>query len=211
MRRRIVGSIVVAATMAIAGCGSSSRSPNPPPRAAKPSDASTVANTYVGQQTQKAEQRTDHDPRNPRAWAGLILARYADASRDYDLSTDSYTATGKADLTAAARAWQRYLKLDQHPDPTLARIMGEVYQDLGDYTQEANAWEIAADASPKVASYWEYVALAAYLGKDTDLGNLAAAKALNLTPKAQRTALKAQFTEAKTEATSTTTTATTTT
>jgi len=200
VRRRIVGSIVVAATMAIAGCGSSSRSPNPPPRAAKPSDASTVANTYVGQQTQKAEQRTDHDPRNPRAWAGLILARYADASRDYDLSTDSYTATGKADLTAAARAWQRYLKLDQHPDPTLARIMGEVYQDLGDHSHEAQAWEIVAHANPRAPSYWEYAAESAYLAKDTDLGNLAAAKAIGLTPEAQRAALKRQLALAKAQA-----------
>jgi tetratricopeptide (TPR) repeat protein len=176
-----------------------------------PSGSTSVGKGYVSQATKTAEKETKLDPTSPSAWASLTQAHYVDAGQGFDSSTNSYTAAGKADLEAAASAWQHYLKLTKSPDPTLARLMGEAYQDLGDYTQEANAWEIAADASPKVASYWEYVALAAYLGKDTDLGNLAAAKALNLTPKAQRTALKAQFTEAKTEATSTTTTATTTT
>jgi tetratricopeptide (TPR) repeat protein len=176
-----------------------------------PSGGSSAAKAYVSQQSKNAEKATKLDPTSSSAWATLTQARYDDASQGFDESTDTYTAAGKADLASAASAWQQYLKLAKQPDPTLARLMGEAYQDLGDYTQEAAAWEIAAEANPKIATYWEYVADAAYLGKDVDLGNLAAAKALALTPKAQRTSLETQFKEAKTEATSTTTTATTTT
>jgi tetratricopeptide (TPR) repeat protein len=176
-----------------------------------PSGGSSAAKSYVSQQTKNAEKQTKLDPSNPQAWASLTQARYDDASQGFDQSTESYTSEGKADLTAAASAWQQYLKLEKHPDPTLARIMGEAYQDLGNYTQEAAAWEVAAEANPKVATYWEYVADAAYLAKNADLGNLAAAKAISLTPKAQRASLETQFKEAKAEATSTTTTPTTTT
>jgi tetratricopeptide (TPR) repeat protein len=175
-----------------------------------PSGGSSAAKAYVSQQTKNAEKETKLDPTNAQAWASLVQARYDDASQGFDQSTSSYTAAGKADLQAASMAWQQYLKLDKHPDSTLARLMGEAYQDLGDYSQEAQAWEVAAEASPKVATYWEYVAQAAYLAKETDLGNLAAAKALSLTPKSQRAALQTEFKEIKAKATTTPTTATTT-
>jgi tetratricopeptide (TPR) repeat protein len=175
-----------------------------------PSGGSSAAKAYVSQQTKNAEKQTRLDPTSSQAWANLTQARYDDASQGYDSSTDSYTAAGKADLAAAGSAWQQYLKIDKTPSSTLARLMGEAYQDLGNYTQEAAAWEIAAEANPKIATYWEYVADAAYLAKDTDLGNLAAAKAISLTPKAERATLETQFKEAKADATATTTTATTT-
>jgi tetratricopeptide (TPR) repeat protein len=175
-----------------------------------PSGGSSAAKAYTSQQTKNAEKQTKLDPTNPQGWANLTQARYDDASQGYDSSTGSYTAAGKADLAAAGSAWQQYLKIDKTPNSTLARLMGEAYQDLGDYSQEAAAWEIAAEANPKIATYWEYVADAAYLAKDSDLGNLAAAKAISLTPKAERATLETQFKEAKTDATATTTTAATT-
>jgi len=175
-----------------------------------PSGGSSAAKAYTSQQTKNAEKETRLDPSNPQGWADLTQARYDDASQGFDSSTESYTAAGKADLAAAGSAWQQYLKIDKTPSSTLARLMGEAYQDLGDYAQAAAAWEIAAEASPKIATYWEYVADAAYLAKDTDLGNLAAAKAISLTPKAERATLETQFKEAKADATATTTTATTT-
>ena len=176
-----------------------------------PSGGSSAAKAYVSQQTKTAEKQTKLDPSSAQAWASLTQARYDDASQGFDQTTESYTAAGKADLAAAGRAWQRYLTLDKKPDPTLARLMGEAYENIADYTQETQAWQIVAAASPKVATYWEYVAVAAYQAKDTDLGNLAAAKAISLTPKATRATLKQQLAQAKAQATTTTTTAPTTT
>ena len=174
-----------------------------------PNGGGSAAKAFVSQQAKNAEKQTKLQPSNPQAWANLTTARYDDASQGFDQATRSYTPAGKADLSAAGRAWQQYLRLVKSPDPTLARLMGEAYQNLGDYNREAQAWQIVAAASPKVAVYWAYVAAAAYSAKETDLGNLAAAKAITLTPKAQRATLEQELKAAKAQATATTTTATT--
>jgi hypothetical protein len=169
-----------------------------------PNGGSSAAKAYVSQQTKTAEKLTQTEPNNAQAWASLTQDRYDDASQNFNGST--YTAAGKLDLVAAGQAWQHYLKLEKHPSSTLARLMAEAYGDLGEYTSETQAWELVAEANPKVAVYQEYVAVAAYQAKDTDLGTLATAKALSLTPKSQRAAIKAELKQAETQATTTTTT-----
>jgi hypothetical protein len=167
---------------------------------------SGAAQAYVSQQTKNAEKQTKLHPNDAQAWATLVQARYDDAGQNFNSTTNSYTASGKLDLTAAATAWQRYQQLDTHPSPTLARLIAEAYAGLGNYTQEAAAWQIVAAASPKVAIYWEYVAVAAYQAKNTDLGDLAAAKAVSLVPKAQRTTLKSELASARAQSVTTSTT-----
>ena len=176
--------------------------------AINPNGGSSAAKQYISQQTKNAEKQTKLQPDSAPAWAALTQARFNDASQNYDTTTQTYTAQGKFDLSAAGQAWQRYLQLEKHPDSTLARLVAQAYANLGDFTQEAQAWQIVAQANPKVAVYWAYVAAAAYQAKNTDLGNLAEAKALSLTPKSQRASLKAQLAAVKAQATSTTTTAT---
>jgi tetratricopeptide (TPR) repeat protein len=169
-----------------------------------PNGGNGAAKAFVSQQTKAAEKQTRLNPSNPQAWAALTHARYDDANQGFDPTTQAYTAAGRADLAGAGQAWEQYLKLVKNPDPTLARLMGDAYQSLGDFRQSAQAWQIVAAANPKVAAYWSYVAGAAYAAKELDLGNLAAAKALSLTPKAQRAALAAQFKQAQAAATPTT-------
>jgi hypothetical protein len=171
-----------------------------------PTSGNSAANAFVSQQTKNAEKLAKAEPTNPQAWASLTHARFDDASQGFDQTTQTYSAAGKADLAAAGQAWQRYLKLVKQPDPTLARLMAEDYQGLGDYRQSANAWQIVAASSPKVASYWTYLAAAAYQAKELDLGNLAAAKALSLTPKSTRATLATELNQAKAAATTTSTT-----
>lgn len=175
-----------------------------------PNGGTSAPNASVSPETKIAEKEVKADPTNAQGWSDLAKAEYQDAGQGLNPSTQSYDAAGKADLQDASKAWQRYLKLEKNPDPTLAQIMAEAYQDLGDYANEAQAWEIAANANPKVAAYWEYMAEAAYLAKETDLGNLAAAKAVKLTPKAQRATLQATLKQAASQATTTATPATTT-
>jgi hypothetical protein len=173
-----------------------------------PTGGASAGKAFVSQQAKTAEKQVKLDPSNPKAWASLTQARYEDASQGYDSTTQTYTAAGKADLTAAAQAWQRYLKLVKQPDATLARLMGTAYQNLGDYNLSAQAWQIAAAANPTVAVYWAYVARSAYLAKNSSLGDLAAAKAISLTPKAQRATLKTQLDAIKAQANPTATTPT---
>jgi hypothetical protein len=176
-----------------------------------PNGGSSAAKSYVSQQTKTAEKATKADPTSPQAWGNLVEARYTDASQGVDQSTGAYTAAGKADLAAAGTAWQQYLKLEKHPDSTLATLMARAYAELGEYRQDAQTWEIVAESNPKIANYWTYVAEAAYAAKEIDLANLAGAKAIALTPKGQRAALDTQLNQAKAAATTTTTAAPTTT
>jgi len=171
-----------------------------------PSGGSGAAKAIVSQNTKAAEKQTKLEPDNAQAWANLVQARYDDGAQGYDSSTGTYSASGKAAFTAAGSAWQRYLQLAKQPDSTLGRVMATAYAALGDYTHEAQAWQIVAEANPKVASYWEQVAVAAYDAKNTDLGGLATAKALSLVPKAQRASVKQALLSAQTQAATATTT-----
>jgi tetratricopeptide (TPR) repeat protein len=183
-----------------------------------PNSGTSAGKAFVSQQAKNAAKQVKLQPNNPQAWANLTQARYEDASQGFDSATQTYTAAGKADLQGAAQAWQRYLQLDKHPDATLARLMGQAYQNMSQFSNASQAWQIAAAANPTIPAYWYYVAVSAYLAKNTSLGDLAAAKTLSLTPKAQRSALKTQLDAAKargnpaaaTTATPTTTTPTTT-
>jgi tetratricopeptide (TPR) repeat protein len=172
-----------------------------------PTSGSSAAKAFVSQQTKTAEKLTKLQPTNPQAWASLTHARFDDASQGFDQTTQTYSPAGRASLAAAGQAWQQYLKLVKKPDPTLARLMAEAYQGIGDFKQSAVAWQMVAGANPKVATYWAYLAAAAYQAKELDLGNLASAKAISLTPKANRATLLSQLNQLKTAATPTTATA----
>jgi hypothetical protein len=174
-----------------------------------PSSGSSGAKAYVSAQTKAAEKLVQQQPNNPQAWASLVRDHYGDASANFNSTTNTFTPAALKDLRAAAQAWTRYLQLEKNPDQTLTRLMAQTYADLGEYNQSAQTWEILANANPKQAVYWAYVAEAAYQAKSTDLGNLAAAKAVSLTPKAQRAALRAQLNQFKAQAASAPTTTTT--
>ena len=176
-----------------------------------PNGGKGVAKSYVSQQTKDAEKRARLDPSNPQVWANLVTAHYQDAGQESDQATGAYNAAGKADLRAAGQAWEQYKKLVKKPDSTVASLMGEAYQSLGEYNQAAQVWQLVADANPKVANYWTYVALNAYAAKNTSLGDLAGAQAMSLTAKTQRPLLSSELSAAKAKATGITTPSATTT
>src|SRR6202035_3737246 len=93
---------------------------------------------------------------------------------------------GRAELTAATQAWQSYLQVTKHPDAQLAVLAARAYDILGQFKSEASAWQIVTAANPKVPTYYEDLAVAAYQGKQVSLGDLAAAKAVALAPKTTR-------------------------
>jgi len=166
------------------------------------------------QQKQAAEQTKLH-PTSPAAWEALVQAEYTAAGQgnDYNTNTNAYTALGKSELASAMVAWQRYLTLTKKPDPNLAVLAARAYDGIGQFKDEAAAWQIVTAANPGVPTYYEDLAAAAYQAKNLPLGDLAAAKAVSLVPKAQRLELKNQLKELRSEVApaSTATTATTTT
>jgi hypothetical protein len=164
--------------------------------------SSGAAKQVVSQQEKTALKATQLRPSDPQAWAALVQARYESAGQgnDYDPNTASYTATGIKELTSATQAWQRYLQLTQHPSSDLALLVGRAYDALHDYANEARAWQIVTAANPTTATYFEYLAASEYRAKQTRVGDLAAAKAVSLTPQLQQFQLKQQLNQLKTAA-----------
>lgn len=169
-----------------------------------------AGNSYISQQAKNAQKQVRLHPNSPQAWANLVQAVIQDAGTGFNSTTHTYSAAGKADVQAADRDWQHYLKLAPHPDSSVALLVAEADQQSGFYAPAAQAWEIVADANPNVSSYWSYVAENAYSAKNTTLGDLAAAKAIALAPKTDRATLKSELNSIKSSATSSSSTSTTT-
>jgi hypothetical protein len=163
----------------------------------------------VSQAEKDALKATRLRPSDPSAWAAVVQARYASAGQgnDYnpnlvnsDGSTGAYTSAGKKELGAATTAWQHYLALTKTPDTNLAQLVARAYDILGQYAQEAATWQVVTAANPTSATYFEYLAATAYKAKQTRVGDLASAKAISLTPKAQQATVAQQLQQAATAA-----------
>ena len=158
------------------------------------------SNAAVSQAEKSAEKAVKANPNSAAAWAGLVQARYDNAGQgtNFNSATNTETASGKRELTAAMQAWQRYLQLTKAPDPNLAVLAARSYGQLGNYAGAASAWRIEATAQPTAPLGYECLAASAFAAGETDTANLALSKALTLVPKAQRTTLKSEITAAKT-------------
>ncbi len=164
------------------------------------SGSSNQQGQVINQQVKKAQRQTEENPNSPAAWGALVSARWENASSSgYDSSTNTYTADGKKDLAGVASAWQRYLKLTNKPTGNLAILAANTYGTLGQYANQASAWEIASAADPGSVKGVECLAISAYAAKQTRKGDLAAAKALTMVPKASRKQLQSEITAAKTD------------
>ncbi|HEX3618691.1 MAG TPA: hypothetical protein VHU61_19255, partial [Solirubrobacteraceae bacterium] len=152
--------------------------------------------------------------KNPSAanWMSLMQARYSDAGdgSNYDSSTDTYTKGGKTQLVKAIDAWNQYLKVATASEKSGSTALqnsffaADVYQALQQYSNEADTWDMAVQQSGGgTAAYKPYLCLAysAYAAKQTAKGNLAAAQAVTLTPKAARATTKAALKSASSSAT----------
>jgi predicted Zn-dependent protease len=173
--------------------------------------SSGAAKQAVSQQEKAALKATSLRPNDPQAWASVVQARYQSAGQgsDYNPNTGTYTAAGIKELRAATQAWQRYEQLTPHPSPDLALLAARAYDATGDYANEARTWELVTAANPTTATYYEYLAVAAYKAKEIRKGDLAAAKAVSLTPKLQQSQLQQQLKQLKSSlVTSTTQTST---
>ncbi|MGI8427838.1 MAG: hypothetical protein ACR2OB_00690 [Solirubrobacteraceae bacterium] len=155
----------------------------------------------VGQQEKTALRATAVRPSDPQAWGSLLQTRWTSAGQapNFNASTQSFTSTGRKELTGAAQAWQRYLQLTAHPDPNLAVLAARAYAALGDYANEASAWENVTLANPSEAKGFECLAASAYAAHQTHKGDLATTKAISLVPKVRQFEIKQALTQAKTQ------------
>lgn len=140
------------------------------------------------------------NPNNATAWANLVQARWTSAGQgnNFNPSTGQFTDSGKKELKATTQAWQKYLTLTKNPNADVGILAARAYAALGDYANQAATWELEARANPKEAKAFECLAASAYAAKQTRKGDLAAAKAVQLTPKAQQLTVKTTLQQAKT-------------
>jgi tetratricopeptide (TPR) repeat protein len=161
--------------------------------------STTNANDVFQKRVDSFEKRTKVNPRDSRAWAQLAGLRFqvATTGANYDQTTGAYTAKGKAELRAAAAAWQRHLALSpEKPDTQVAKEMVQAYGVAGlqQYGEAVKALEFVIDATP-TPTYQTYAQLAvlAHGAKQDRKAKLAADKAVELAPKTQRKTVRDQI------------------
>jgi hypothetical protein len=171
--------------------------------------SSTSVGTYQKREA-AAVAATQRSPKNPAVWADLARARFqlANAGNNLDQTTGTYSAQGKRILAAAGDAWQKHLALaGNNPDTAVAGIMVQVYTALGDAPNAVEAQDVITEARPTGTTF-ATLAILAYQAGQTRKGDLARAKALQLTPKDQRQVMKSEIDQAKAQAASATPSAT---
>jgi hypothetical protein len=140
------------------------------------------------------EERLARSPQNEAVLQNLIRDYYSLATGQRESGTVGFPADARDELRKAGEYWQRYTKaVDGEPSADAARYALQVY-DVGalDRPKEAQkAAAIIAQDSNDVASYLRLVAYAARAG-DTRTADLAATKAVDLAPKAQRKQVEKQ-------------------
>ena len=155
---------------------------------------------------QQLKQALKAVKKNPSAanWAQLMSARWSDASSGSNFSsTTGYSASGRKQLQYAANAWTSYLKVaDQKGSAFLqnAFLAAEIYQNLLQFSNEAEAWNLAAQATSGQQALKPYLCLAysAYAAKQKTKGDLAAAQAVKLSPKSSQAIEKSTLKSAST-------------
>jgi hypothetical protein len=163
--------------------------------------ADTGTDRY-SKRVQDLERQAATKPNDPKVYAALARARFqlASAGDNFDRTTGQFTAEGKRQLAAAAKAWEKHLQLAKDkPDDSVAGIMVQAYDALGDQVKAVQAQEVITEARPTAATFAR-LAILAYSAGQTRKGDLARKEALERTDADQRETLKAQIDEAKTAA-----------
>jgi hypothetical protein len=138
--------------------------------------------------------RTRAHPKDAAAWAQLAIVRFQRAGIDGVAQDGTYTADGKKRLRLAATAWEHHLALDpKQASVRAANLMVLAYGQsaLNELEKAVRAKQIVTAAErPPSANLYAQLAQLAYQARDTRVGDLAATRALDLTPKADRKPLK---------------------
>jgi hypothetical protein len=150
---------------------------------------------------EQAQREATANPQDPEAWADLARARYqyASAGEFFDQSTGTFTAEGKAQLTAAATAWEKHLELAKNkPDDRVATLMVQTYSQggLNQPEKAVAAQEIITEVRPKDSTF-ATLAVLAYQAGQTRKGDLATKEALRLSDEDDRETLKSELEQAK--------------
>ena len=142
----------------------------------------------------RQEERLATSPQNEAVLQNLVRDYYSLATSQRESGTVGFPDDAKDELRKSGDYWQRYTTaVDTEPSADTARYALQVY-DVGALNRPKEAQRAAAiiaEDSNDVASYLRLVSYAALAG-DTRTADLAATKAVDLAPKAQRKQIKQQ-------------------
>ncbi len=142
----------------------------------------------------RQEERLAKSPQNTAVLQNLIRDYYSLATGQRESGTVGFPDDAKDELRKSGAYWQRYVKAAAgEPSADAARYALQVY-DVGALNRPKEAQRAAAilaQDSNDVASYLRLVSYAALAG-DTRTADLAAKKAVDLAPKAQRKQVEKQ-------------------
>ena len=145
-------------------------------------------------QVERQQERLAKSPQNEVVLQNLVRDYYSLATAQRESGTIGFPADAKDELRKAGEYWQRYTRVvDGEPSADAARYALQVY-DVGALNRPKEAQTAAAliaKDSNDVASYLRLVSYAALAG-DTRTADLAATKAVDLAPKAQRKQVEKQ-------------------
>ncbi len=165
-------------------------------------------NGAIEDRAKEAQEATERNPRDARAWAVLARERYqlaaSTAQSDPSTGQTTFDEEGRAELQRAADAWERHLRLaGDRPDAESAKVIANLYDQtaLNQPANAARAWFIAVDAEPD-PSAGDFIRLAQYqyAAGNTREGDLAARSAVRETPGEDRKELRTQLDQLKAQA-----------
>jgi hypothetical protein len=140
----------------------------------------------------KQEERLQRSPRNEALLQSLVRNYYAKATQTRESGTQ-FPPEAKDDLRKAGSYWKRYADTADKPSPATAGFALQIYDTaaLNQPKEAEKAAQILAQSQNDTASYLRLVAYAAR-ANDTRTADLAAQKAVDLAPKAQKKLVKKQ-------------------
>ena len=155
---------------------------------------SNNGNSLIAKRVDANEKKAKANPRDAAVRKALTRDYYSLATSSTSDANASFSADAKADLRKSSANWKAYVGLTAKPDPSLARVALQVYDPnaLNKPDDAKEAARVIAQEENDANAYLNLVQYAA-LAKDTRLRDLAADKALDLTPAADRKQVRAQL------------------
>jgi hypothetical protein len=152
------------------------------------------ADSALEDRVDRQEERLATNPQNEAVLQNLIRDYYSLATGQRESGAVGFPEDAKDELRKAGAYWQRYVEtVDGEPNADSARYALQVYDvsALNRPKEAQKAAAIIAQDANDVASYLRLVSYAALAG-DTRTADLAAEKAVDLAPKAQRKQVQKQ-------------------
>jgi tetratricopeptide (TPR) repeat protein len=179
--RRALATVITIA-VALVGCGSSDDK----------SDQSGPA-ASLERKIDAAQAKSKAKPTDPKPFADLAKLHFQAAGLKTS-STGEYSDDGKDELREATQAWERYVALNPDPlDTGVAQLIAAAYGP-GSLEQPKKAVAVqqvlAERTHPPDGALYAQLAQKAYYAGETQTAESAAQRAIELTPKAKRAAMR---------------------